>query len=137
MASYSKGLYVFKYLAEFQTDQFVTLPNDDVAKKPVTVFKRHAALHNAKASYLETLDGFNRTTDIVIAIHAVRNDVIQTNMDYQLYTVIFKGVSYVIRQIDPDDSNDLDGYHLIFLRKKDYANWFFYRRYGWTISKNR
>lgn len=122
MALYSKDLHVFKYPVEFQTNQIVDLPNGLTDDVPVTIFKRHGAIHNATGKYLETLDGFNRTTDIVIAIKSVRNDPIQFDMDTTPYTIKFRGKEYKIRQLDANDGNDLVGFHLIFLRRKTSAN---------------
>lgn len=122
MTLYNKDIHVFKYIIEFQTNQLVDLPNGLTDDMPVTAFKRHGAIHNATSKYLETLDGFNRTTDVVVAIKSVRNDPIAFDMDTDLYTVKFRGKSYKIRQVDSDDGSDLVGFHLIFLRRKTGAN---------------
>lgn len=122
MALYSKGLQAFRYKVPFKKPSIVELPNGDVKQDFVTEFTRHAALHTASGRYLATLDGFNRTTDIVIAIRSVFNDPIDVGMDYNVYVLTFKGLDYIIRQIDPDDKGDVSGYHLLYLRRKDYAN---------------
>lgn len=122
MALYSKGLNSFRYKAIFKLPKMKKLANGDVKTVLEPSFTRHAAIHTALTKYIQTIDGFNRTSDIFIAIRSVRNDIISVSMDYSVYTVEFKGVDYVIYKLDPDSKADLQGFHILTLRRKDYAN---------------
>jgi len=120
MAQYKKDRHAFKYRVIFSSLQNVDLPNGMTVQKPVELFKRWAAIHNASANYIQTLEGFDRRKDLVIAVNATYKDPITFDMDTDAMTVTVNGHDYFIRVVDADEQADLDGFHLIYLRKKEY-----------------
>lgn len=120
MATYKKDRHAFKWRATFNTTENVDLPNGLTTTIPVAQFSRWAAIHKASATYIQTLDGFDRRTDIIIAINAIYKDVITFDMDWDAYTITLRDRDYVIRYVDADEGVDLNGFHLLFLRRKDY-----------------
>lgn len=120
MAVYKKDRHAFKWRITFNKPELVDLPNGMTIEKPVEDFKRWAAVHKASATYIQTLDGFDRRYDIILAVNSIYKDKINFDFDYTLYTVTFKEREYIIRILDLDEGVDLRGFHLIYLRRKDY-----------------
>lgn len=120
MANYKKDRHAFKYRAHFNTTELVDLPNGSTVSKTVEKFSRWAAIHKASAQYIQTLEGFDRRKDIVIAINAIYKDPIDFDFDFEAYSVTLKGKEYDIRLVDADEGVDLTGFHLLYLRKKEY-----------------
>lgn len=122
MANYNKDSHLFKHRVHFKKPELIDLPNGMTDTVLVEDFSRWAAIHKASSNYIQTLDGFNRTTDLVIAIRSQYKDKITFDMEYSVYTVILNDKKYEIRQVDPGDQAEIIGYHLIFLRRKTLAN---------------
>lgn len=120
MASYAKDDHVFKYRATFNTTKQVEYDNGMTGTEPVVAFSRWAAIHKASAQYIQSLEGFDRRTDIVIAIKAIFKDIITFDFDFDAYTVTLRDKDYVIRMVDADEGADIRGFHLLYLRRKDY-----------------
>lgn len=120
MAVYKKDRHSFKWRITFNKPKLVKLPNGTKVTEPVAEFKRWAAVHKASTNYIETLDGFDRRYDIILAVNAIYKDRINHDFEQDLYTVTFRDTEYVIRILDLDEGVDLRGFHLIYLRRKDY-----------------
>jgi len=120
MANYAKDRHAFKWRVNFNTTKRVDYDNGMSGTVPVVAFSRWAAIHKASATYISSLEGFDRRTDIVIAINAIFKDPIQFDMDFEAYSVTLRGKEYTIRMVDADEGVDLTGFHLLYLRRKDY-----------------
>lgn len=120
MATYKKDRSAFKWRASFNRTVDEVLPNGTKMSVNKEEFSRWVAMHDASATYIQTLEGFDRRSDIVIAVNAIYKDKISFDFDFDIYTVTLRGVDYIIRMVMPDEQTSPEGYHLLYLRRKDY-----------------
>lgn len=113
--------YQYRQKADFYTVEWVDLPNGMTSTQKVLKFSRHCAYVTVSSQYASTIQGFNRTTDVVIVVQSKAKDPINFNLEYSAYTVKIDGISYTITMLSPDTHANARGYHMLSLRRKDSA----------------
>lgn len=110
------------YRAHFYVSEEVKQLNGSVVDKPVEQFARNCGQYSGSAIFQHTIEGFNRMTDIIIAVPKVWKDPINSQMDVQLWTVTINDIRYDIKEISPAKQSDVMGYHLITIRRRSNNN---------------
>ncbi len=110
----------FRYVLSFGHSQSVEQPNGMYKSEFVKDFSRHAALYTVTDRTLQVLTGVDTTKDIVFAVTRQYHDQLTPFLDTSDLQVQLSSdpkSHYSVTQVSYADDSELQGVHLIAIRK--------------------